>query len=80
MKNVIETLKAKISGLKKEVATAIEPKAERPDIEVIPPKRRKLKGQYRENLYRSHKKFSRKERRAAWDTDVDKAFAESRGY
>ena len=74
----IEKFKAKLSGLKKETTTNIEPKEGRPDIEIIPPKRRKHEGQYRENLYRGHKKVSRKERQAAWDAAVDAAFAASK--
>ena len=75
---VINKLKSKIAGLKKETSTNIEPKTDRPDIEIIPPKRRKHEGQYRENLYRGHKKVSRKERQAAWDAAVDAAFAASK--
>lgn len=75
---VIENIKTKIAGLKKEADTNIELKADQPDIEIIPPKRRKPEGQYRENLHRGHKKASRKERQAAWDAAVDAAFAASK--
>ena len=76
---VIEKLKSKLDGLKKETSTNIELKEDQLDvIETIPPKRRNYEGRYRENLYRGHKKASRKERQAAWDAAVDAAFAASK--
>lgn len=66
---VIEKIKKKIGGIKKE--TAIK-------AEVIHPKRRKAE-QYRENLYKN-KKPSKKEAKTAWDFAVESAFKESHGY
>ena len=67
---VTEKIKKKIGGIKKE--TTIK-------AEIIPPKRRKVENQYRENLCKN-KKPSKKEAKAAWYFAVEVAFEESHGY